>query len=1145
MASNRELLAQEITKRFIGAISGTDEEKIVGCRPEDKIFVGKLSSKREEAKKRNNDLITSISLDFRISRRDLPKTKLKIYPQGSFFFMVMPTLSQQRGAFMETLKSRSLEQPIHSFEELLSLGRAGRLPEQVEKMEVRLLPVYKKFDMDKDNISFAMELADICGEQLQEKEDFVVHGYEVDTAVHVSRIQAAVLADSEYFTSQLTDKVRLQDLLDEDTWKAYGLRQKNRQKFKFLPTFAYNIAINVEGNGKYVDVTVALENDTFFQQERGSFRNNASRQDPHRINTMFHAGLRVQYAGAELVPLEMSYFADDYKYDKNIYASGNNCNAVYDAAAHEISTVSVPVYIQHRLKTNDALAVKFADLIEAPVATLQKIASLMQVELASWQKDYRSRRKLTPEGKKQFEKEIQDFAAEVQRFTTGVELIRDYPMLRRAFVCMNRVFRRSAKGYDSWRLFQIVFVVSLLLDVVAHEPELHLPDRLRQDSKMDWVDVLYFPTGGGKTEAFLGILVFNLFFDRIRGKAHGVTALLKYPLRLLSVQQVQRVANILATAEQLRQEEKLAGDAFALGYFVGDQNTPNKIDASLRDVLLTRDQAYLDGAYRLLDICPFCKQETVHVIYDRNVHGLRHVCTNAGCPSGGMLTLYMVDYEIYRFLPSVIISTVDKMAAMGVNARFRNLLWGSEYRCPVHGFAFNDKCPVEIDSCDASVLESVHMKDPAPTLLIQDELHLIKESLGTYASHYETMLEYAIKELSGCGRGIKVIGATATIASYAEQAAHLYGKRAIRFPAASPYLDHNFYSFTDSGEISRLILGYTPEGPSSFTSVAHSLQYLRRVVAELLQQPEQIVVLPGMALTGTAEEKLQAAQKLMEDYWVILEYNNVKMDSNKVVQLLSANINEALAGENIQPFSIRKMTGDDKFQEVRATLSELENTSDVIHDLDYNMIAATSMISHGVDAKRFNLMLFFGIPGSTAEYIQAYSRVGRSYPGIVIDVMRPERKKEASILKNFTKIHEYKDIFVEPVAINRWAAKAVEKTLPGLVSALLLNYYAHELAEAGDITKYGALRRAILQGKITADSLKAHLWRIYKCHARSLPMAAYYKEAIDRGIDDLLQKFIRLDCPDYTYLTGALDKCSFHVMTSLRDTDEQVVVKLR
>ena len=109
---------------------------------------------------------------------------------------------------------------------------------------------------------------------------------------------------------------------------------------------------------------------------------------------------------------------------------------------------------------------------------------------------------------------------------------------------MNRTFLKTSKKYSTWRLFQIVFIVSLVPDIAACDEDVLL-DSQKAQTTLNEVSLLYFPTGGGKTEAFLGVLIFNLFFDRYRGKECGVTSILRYPLRLLSVQQVQRLANVL------------------------------------------------------------------------------------------------------------------------------------------------------------------------------------------------------------------------------------------------------------------------------------------------------------------------------------------------------------------------------------------------------------------------------------------------------------------------------------------------------------------------------------------------------------------------------------------------------------------------
>ena len=1146
MANNRELLAREIVDRFVASISGTKVDTIIGYNPNDRIYVGKLSPQSESDTFSSSVLIKQIGVNFRVPKANIEKIELDIFPQGNFLFRIIPTYEQQKQAFLKNFLTTFTEQKIATFEDLVAQKQAGNLTKEMLEHKVQLLPIYKKIAIDRDQIFLTLKVADIYNPQFDCGS--LAPDSSFKTALHeiVESLCAEVKAYPSVMPCQFRDRLTIDNLMTEDAWEKYKKKQVSREEFEMFSRFDFDISVDVKGSEDWLDITIALSNETAFDDETSDKKMKAAKTDPYRINTLFNSGIKVGVRNSELIPVELDYFADDYKYDKYVYALGNNCNVECTENNTVIQTVHVPVFIQNRLKTNDSLAVKFEDLIRDPVSTLNTIHGKMLKELKAWEDDFASRSGLTSIGKRQFEQEINSFRLEIKRFKTGIELIQNYHMVRTAFQYMNRAFKQSAKGYDSWRLFQIVFVVSLILDIVANEPELILDDAVKGKAKTNDTDILYFPTGGGKTEAFLGILVFNLFFDRLRGKECGVTALLKYPLRLLSVQQVQRVSNILATAERIRVDERLGGETFSLGYFVGEGNTPNKIDKELRKTLNELSAEEIDEKYRLLDVCPFCGSQTVHVVYDEEANSLRHVCINEGCSSGGNLPLFMVDDDIYRFIPSVIISTVDKMTAIGLNMRFHNLLCGASYKCPKHGYTARTRCLADGCNCPPSDFKRVRMKDPAPTLLIQDELHLIKESLGAYDSHYETLIEYFIRYLSGCNRGIKVIGATATISAYAEQARHLYWKNAIRFPAASPYLDHNFYSFIDKNDLGRIIVGYAPFGKAIVNSVAYSLQYLKRVVYELYQDPEQILNIPGMNFEGTKEEKISAALRLLEDYWIILEYNNVKMESNRVLQALEDPINTELIAEGIQPLIAKKMTGDDSFQEVRATLSSIEHAKSAINDLDFNMIAATSMISHGVDADRFNLMLFYGMPGNTAEYIQAYSRVGRKHAGVVIDIMRPSREKDQSYLKNFVKFHEYKDILVDSVSINRWATKAVENTLPGILSSLILNYYEYELQYSiGDVSKYGDLKRALCSSAITADMLKNHAYHIYKCSDNDSSIGKLYRITIDRIIDNLVMSLKNGSIEPRTYLTEAFDRCYCHVMSSLRDTDKQIIVEMR
>ncbi|MCD7750844.1 MAG: hypothetical protein LUI10_03765 [Lachnospiraceae bacterium] len=633
-------------------------------------------------------------------------------------------------------------------------------------------------------------------------------------------------------------------------------------------------------------------------------------------------------------------------------------------------------------------------------------------------------------------------------------------------------------------------------------------------------------------------MVFNLFFDRYRGKECGVTAILRYPLRLLSVQQVQRLANVLAQAELIRREDvAISGtEAFSLGYFVGDANTPNKIGKE--DVLKYRasTQAAMDEQ-RIIDVCPFCGGKSVHLKFDEECYRLVHYCDKPQCPSNGVLPIYMVDSEIYRYLPSAIISTVDKLAILGNNPNFRAILSGAAHRCPKHGFTSTTRCLVGREFCnvEASDFEETDLYDPAPTLFIQDELHLIRESLGTYASHYESFIDYFVKNVSPSRRPIKIIGATATISSYAVQISQLYNKDPIRFPCASPDPKRNFYSHLDEEDTQRLIMGYAPYGKAIINSVVYSLKYMREVVYAYQKNPQKILAIPGIGITSTED-----ALEVLKDYWIFLEYNNVKRDGNNVEGALRTPVNVELRAEGVPPFSTRKMTGDETFQDVREVLSQVETNEDVFEGV--NLIVATSMISHGVDADRFNIMFFYGMPGNTAEYIQAYSRTGRRYSSIVIDIMRPSRETDQSYLKNFVNFHEFKDILVESVPINRWATKAINSTLPGIFTGLLLTKYDPELQFVhGPLFWMNNIKKAIVCGSLDPDVVRNELKLIYAGDASEI--GNQYRAKIDRFVEDIFAKITDKNWEGENISTG-FEQMGYHIMKSLRDTDSQLIIEL-
>jgi len=1135
----RQLLSTEILNNFIGKITGSGVERIAGKNPENVLLVGKLMSAKDSDGININSsktFIESIGVDFYISSTECETANVKITPQGDFYYRVYPSLDEQRVALIREINETKDCYDYQDFSEVVADYEKD--PEAFAGVQVKLVPVYKKISLSSVDAQIAFKLKDILGDSGECGFVGETHPLNMQIKDYLQELQSNINADPETMLRVVTEPVKIADLYNENTFTNFLRQYANSKVEQQNQNWQLYFDIQVKKiETKYL-VSIYLVNNSVVLYTNS---HRSRKEDKFTIETLFNSGIYIKLNGANFCAIELDSFADDYKYDKVQYALSNNCSVEYLESENALQTNHLPLYEQYRLITNDKLAVKFTDLIDNPIETLNSILTKMRGELESWQR-YRKVKEpsLTSVGKEKIISEIRGFEDEISNYEMGINVLKSYPAVRESFVQMNQAFLAAAKGYSTWRLFQIVFIVSMLPDIVACDPDM-MPEEEKSETHLSSMSLLYFPTGGGKTEAFLGVLVFNLFFDRHRGKKCGVTGILRYPLRLLSVQQIQRLANILAQAELVRRADSSIAktEDFALGYFVGDNNTPNSMSAKEYAQYREMTQAQRDE-HRIIDICPFCGKSTIHLKADEKLGRLTHFCDNPTCPSGGILPIFIVDTEIYRYLPSAIISTVDKFAIVGCNANFRNILNGAEYKCPLHGYTSKRKCIEPTCKCEVDKYEQVDMYDPAPTLLIQDELHLLRESLGTYAAHYESFIEYYIRKFSKSKRDLKVIGATATISSYREQIYHLYGRNPIRFPCESPFIDHNFYAKIDYSDLQRQILGYAPYGKAIVNSVVYSLKYMREAVYEYYKNPQRVLEIPNIGIDTTEE-----ALEILKDYWIFLEYNNVKRDGNNVDGAIKTPVNDELTSAGVIPFKTRAMTGDDSFQDVREVLAEVENNKDVYNGV--NLITATNMISHGVDADRFNVMFFFGIPGNMAEYIQAYSRTGRKHTSIVVDLIRPTRETDQSYLKNFINIHKYKDLLIEPVPINRWATKAVDVTLPGIFTGLLLTVYDLELQyTTGTLFYMKNMCKAVNDGLLEKEIIKQQLCRAYNCtedDGTIQDLGNQYSQKICIFVDDIFAKIADHSWSDENIFTG-FSLMGYRIMNSLRDTDTALIVEL-
>jgi hypothetical protein len=733
---------------------------------------------------------------------------------------------------------------------------------------------------------------------------------------------------------------------------------------------------------------------------------------------------------AQLVPKRLAFSDDDLRYTEvaTVPGRGRGCVAVA-GGSNRIAAETLPIHTQRESRTQEhGVDLSFRGVADDYRPTLDSVASAMRSFHRSWfvgDGDPALAAQLTAL-RSQFEREI-------ERYELGLDLLNRDPRLRRAFTLANETFADYAVANKrgptaGWRLFQLVFIVTELGALAGRENP--TDPTLREE--LDSVDVLWFPTGGGKTEAYLGLITVGLFFDRLRDKQHGTTAWMLFPLRMLSVQQLARISDVIYFAELIRQRDQLGGSAFELGYFVGASNTPNRLVGDQNSwwpglSKFSKLSAVERDERRLVGKCPAClEQDSVGLDTDLAVQRLLHVCRSCG----HQLAIHSSDDEVTRYLPSVVVSTVDKIASFARNGQLTAFHHGPRRECPVHGWYTHAGC--RADGCNAD--PATHTApagfyDPPPALWIQDELHLVKEELGVFAGHYHTL----ISELaSGAGwEKSKVIAATATIEQYEDQLSQVYGRKPRMFPTGGPTLGCSFYAETIDN-IRRVFLGALPSGGGTVkVDLASSItEQFVELVHELTDAPQPLVdalVADGHHLSA------DDVRVLLFNYELALAFVNSKAHGVQIqdeLNRLSERLSDAVRVEYLM--------GDSTLGELAAAVAAIQGSDRTIPRKErIRALVATSVISHGVDLDRLNLEVLAGMPPTYADYIQVTARAGRTHVGFVVSVFDRGNRRECSMFQSFSTNHSALERMVTPVPVNRYAPRAVWRTLPGIVCALL------------------------------------------------------------------------------------------------------------
>lgn len=1129
-------MANYIVSKYIERVSGKDlGETFVDDDPSKRVMVGMLSEDRVEAKFEGGyventntrfDSIPSISISFIVKKNE--SGILHVIPAGLLFYMVQPSYEKT----VQYMLERYSEKDSEHYTDILQLC------ECYPEIKFNLPLTYKKID-----------IASVMADGIEIKLSDITPGQTFHLKQKIAEklsVLANQIANEICIVSQ--SRISFFDLTEPDRFRVVtGIKDERVQ-----PRWDIDIVCNVKEEGNTLRFLLQMVNTTPINDKKNI----------GYLPKIFDAGIRVKgNEGIEFQNIPLDYFGGSYKERNPIFAVTENASAKYHMERNEIRTDNIPIYYQKRLVTKDDLKeyVTFAKLIQDPIVNLNYILLKMEEDYDRCEDDFESRRsKLSPQACLKYQNALREYENEISRFHNGIKQIEYKDFVRKAFYYMNKTFQTKLDGQSrnitGWRLFQIVFIVSMIGEVIHSE--------YRDDASLTYADIdvanlLYFPTGGGKTEAFLGITVFAMFFDRLRGKTQGITAFLKYPLRLLAVQQLDRILAIVMQANVVRQEniELALATEFRVGFYVGKDNTPNKISKNEKlssrgerqqnlDLLLESDQDTLNEYYRFIDKCPCCGKKMINVRFNKERWVLEHICDNPDCPAD-VLPLFIVDSEIYRYLPSIVVSTIDKMSLIGISNEFKALFGQVKCYCPIHGFSTGSKCTCAESGCSGRVQAVGYLKDPVPTLFIQDEMHLIKESLGTFDAHYESFLYYYAKRMvkPDHRKKIRFIGATATISMYQEHIRNLYHMEPKRFPCEYPSVKNgeDFYSYTDENDITRIILGYAPYGRSITDGMWESVYFMRRVVYHMMDHLEESYeTLKQQGFTASIEEY----QNMLFDYWIELVYNNRKQDAIELENAFQNQANNRLAAKNIPLYVIKQMTSDVDFQTVRKTLFDIQTNKKNTDST--NLILATSTISHGVDEDSFNIMYFFGMPNNNAEYIQAYSRTGRKYTGIVIDIIRLMRVRDRSYLKNFVTFHQNKDDLVESVPINRWAKNAIYSTLPGILSGVIMQYYTI-LTDTDHLYHAVKVKKMLMDGIIRPHDVINMMIAIYDCRDNE-KMSLVYKEIISEEVTKILNGIQNGNFTKEEFLSTAIGRYShgkLMPMRSLRDTEEQIEIKLR
>ncbi|NLJ17675.1 DISARM system helicase DrmA [Globicatella sulfidifaciens] len=671
--------------------------------------------------------------------------------------------------------------------------------------------------------------------------------------------------------------------------------------------------------------------------------------------------------------------------------------------------------VEHHKIGNHSFSMK--ELSEMSANELKEKLSIIPKAFKNWLNDQMKIVETLPDYlKTEALKNVKQVNKIIQRLEEGIELVTKSEhaleylafqfankamVLQRAYSKVAQVFRSEKKRIrpelnGEWRLFQLIF---LLMNVAGVSNTSH------EDRKL--VDLIWFPTGGGKTEAYLGVAAYTMAYRRLLApeqveKYAGVTVFMRYTLRLLTTQQFQRAAALICAAEMLRRHnpKQLGIEPFSIGLWIGGDSSPNSFADAIKKLEQIRngEEVKVGNPMQLLH-CPWCGTELSHEQYEITDKNQKIYCANDKCSFKNGIPVYTIDEAIYQKLPTLLIGTVDKIAQLPWKKEIHELFGNKNLYSVEYGFKYS--------SSKTRGYSPINRLKP-PELIIQDELHLISGPLGSLTGLYEVTIDLLTRHN---GIPAKIIASTATISGAEEQIRALYGRNMMQFPLAIQKANDNFVS---------------KEIP---TNKRHGRYYVGICAPGVSNKIQAIHLYSAYATITRSQAKFK-----VDPYYTMLGYfNTVKELAGMMTTFKDEIISRLNMLDPNETFNhdlvIEELTSRKKAHEIPQLLTQMEKTMNETGVLDG--VLATNMISVGVDVDRLGTMIVQGQPKTTSEYIQATSRVGRQYPGLVLVLLNSMRSRDISHFERFRTYHQSLYRHVEAMSVTPFAKGALHKGLTG------------------------------------------------------------------------------------------------------------------